>query len=87
MLCIHEQVSVTVRLMLRLIHHSSSPFLCVTLLQLCLKLKIDDPVNASGVHFYAGMWGLLTPALFATSANMNNAYGIDGYVGLFNGGG
>ena len=51
-----------------------------------LKLKIDDPVNASGVHFYAGMWGLMCPALFASEANMSNAYGITGYEGLFYGG-
>merc|ERR1711991_857203 len=27
---------------------------------LCLMLKIDDPCNASGVHFFAGAWGLLS---------------------------
>ena len=54
--------------------------------QVNLKLKIDDPVNASGVHFYAGMWGLMAPALFASEANMSNAYGITGYVGVFYGG-
>jgi len=54
--------------------------------KLNLKLKIDDPVNASGVHFYAGMWGLMAPALFASEANMSNAYGITGKVGIFYGG-
>lgn len=54
--------------------------------KLNLKLKIDDPCNASGVHFYAGMWGLMCPALFATEANMANAYGITGYEGVFYGG-
>jgi Amt family ammonium transporter len=41
-----------------------------------LKMRIDDPVNASGVHFYAGMWGLLAPALFANAADMSNAYSL-----------
>ena len=64
----------------------SPPLLCVNPLQLNLKFKIDDPCNASGVHFYAGMWGLMAPALFASEANMSNAYGITGYVGVFYGG-
>merc|ERR1711907_809677 len=41
-----------------------------------LKMRIDDPVNASGVHFYAGMWGLLAPALFANKGDMSNAYSL-----------
>ena len=64
----------------------SPPLLCVNPLQLNLYFKIDDPCNASGVHFYAGMWGLMAPALFASEANMINAYGITGKVGVFYGG-
>ena len=31
----------------------------------CLKWQIDDPVNASAVHFFAGAWGLMAPGIFA----------------------
>jgi Amt family ammonium transporter len=54
--------------------------------KLCLLLKIDDPVNASGVHFFAGMWGLIAPAIFASERNMVNAYG-PAMKGLVYGGG
>jgi hypothetical protein len=54
--------------------------------KLCLKLRIDDPVNATAVHFFAGMWGLLAPAFFAKEANMIAAYAIEGHEGLFYGG-
>ena len=33
--------------------------------QLLLKLKIDDPLDASPVHFFCGMWGVLASGLFA----------------------
>jgi Amt family ammonium transporter len=33
--------------------------------QLLLKLKIDDPLDASPVHFFCGMWGVLAAGLFA----------------------
>merc|ERR1711907_85082 len=51
-------------------------FFCSLGARLNLKLKIDDPVNASGVHFYAGMWGLMAPALFANKGDMSNAYSL-----------
>ena len=39
------------------------------------------------VHLFAGMWGLLAPAFFASATNMANAYGADeGYYGIFLGG-
>ena len=39
------------------------------------------------MHLFAGMWGLLAPAFFASQTNMVNAYGADeGYYGLFLGG-
>jgi len=41
------------------------------------KLKIDDVVDASAVHFACGAWGLLAAALFATKENYASAYGID----------
>jgi len=50
--------------------------------------KIDDPVCASPVHFFAGMWGLMCPALFANAGDMANAYGVtdEEKVGIFYGG-
>merc|ERR1711871_673847 len=53
--------------------------------KLCLCLKIDDPVNASGVHFFAGMWGLIAPGLFASENNMSAAYSST-ETGIFYGG-
>ena len=42
--------------------------------KLLLKLRIDDVVSASPVHMFCGMWGVLTPGLFATTKNWNMAY-------------
>ena len=46
-----------------------------------IKLKIDDPVGAFGVHGVNGIWGGLAVGLFATGK------GQDGVTGLFYGGG
>lgn len=46
-----------------------------------IKLKIDDPVGAFGVHGINGIWGGLAVGLFATGK------GQDGVTGLFYGGG
>lgn len=46
-----------------------------------IKLKIDDPVGAVGVHCANGIWGTLAVGLFATGK------GQDGITGLFYGGG
>ena len=46
-----------------------------------IKLKIDDPVGAFGVHGVNGLWGTLAVGLFATGK------GQDGVTGLFYGGG
>jgi len=55
--------------------------------RLLIKLRIDDVVNAAPVHLFAGAWGLLAPAFFASATNMGNAYGADpGYYGIFLGG-
>lgn len=55
---------------------------------LLLRLEIDDAVNAAPVHFFAGAWGLIVPALFARPANLREAYGGDrDRGGLFYGGG
>jgi len=52
---------------------------------LMTKLRIDDVVNAAPVHLFAGMWGLLAPAFFASPKNMANAYGKGDYGGIFYG--
>ncbi|KAH8064350.1 ammonium transmembrane transporter [Aureococcus anophagefferens] len=44
---------------------------------------IDDAVNATPVHFFAGAWGLLAPAFFARPENMRAAYGNHSRAGLF----
>ena len=50
---------------------------------LLLKLEIDDAVNATPVHYFAGCWGLLAPGFFARPENMRNAYGNFSRSGLF----
>ena len=50
--------------------------------KICIRFQIDDPVNASAVHFFAGAWGLLAPAFFAKESNMVAAYEIAGQEGL-----
>ncbi|KAH8071388.1 ammonium transmembrane transporter [Aureococcus anophagefferens] len=50
---------------------------------LLVKLEIDDAVNAAPVHYFAGAWGLLAPALFARPYNMRAAYGNADRAGLF----
>lgn len=42
-------------------------------------LKVDDPLDAVAVHGFCGMWGLLTPGIFATENIAVVSYGlIDG---------
>ncbi|CAD7695065.1 unnamed protein product [Ostreobium quekettii] len=50
------------------------------------KLQIDDPLDASPVHFFSGMWGVLSVGFFATPVNLENAYGSTTDVGIFYGG-
>jgi len=47
------------------------------------KMEIDDAVNATPVHYFAGAWGLIASALFARPENMRNAYGNSSRSGLF----
>eukprot|EP00232_Nephroselmis_pyriformis_P019752 CAMPEP_0182887736 /NCGR_PEP_ID=MMETSP0034_2-20130328/21005_1 /TAXON_ID=156128 /ORGANISM="Nephroselmis pyriformis, Strain CCMP717" /LENGTH=471 /DNA_ID=CAMNT_0025021115 /DNA_START=27 /DNA_END=1442 /DNA_ORIENTATION=- len=52
------------------------------------KMQIDDPLDASPVHFFCGAWGVLSAGLFATEANTMNAYGTSSKDwGAFYGGG
>merc|ERR1712070_1219630 len=65
--------------------------------QMLLKLKIDDVLEASPVHFFCGAWGCLSVGFFATETFVNNpehgAYAGDedndksGNYGAFYGGG
>lgn len=55
------------------------------------KLKIDDPLEATNVHFFGGIWGLLMVGLFCYPDSIEKAYGrpagsVTDY-GLFVGGG
>lgn len=54
-----------------------------------VKMRIDDPLNASGVHGACGIWGVLAVGLFAVPEYLNDAYGIANAqeFGLFYGGG
>ena len=54
--------------------------------KLLVKLEIDDAVNATPVHYFAGCWGLLAPALFAHPDHMREAYDNADVAGLFYGG-
>lgn len=48
------------------------------------KLKIDDPVGASSVHFVCGTWGILALGLFANGSYGEGLNGVPGKVtGLF----
>ncbi len=40
------------------------------------RLRIDDPVDASPVHAFCGMWGVFACSLFARREYIANAYGI-----------
>lgn len=50
------------------------------------KLRIDDPLDASPVHFFSGFWGVVSVGFFATPANVLNVYGRKTDVGLLYGG-
>jgi len=52
---------------------------------LFLKLHMDDPVDACSVHFINGVWGLLSPGIFATERNIYLVTGKSGFAGLFMG--
>ncbi|CAN0059701.1 unnamed protein product, partial [Discosporangium mesarthrocarpum] len=42
-----------------------------------LKLQIDDVVDASPVHFFCGVWGVLAAGLLATKENYAEAYYLE----------
>ncbi|XP_069136680.1 putative ammonium transporter 3 [Argopecten irradians] len=49
------------------------------------KLKIDDPVGATGVHGTGGVWGMMAVGLFAENDSLENT--TRGLSGVFHGGG
>ena len=57
--------------------------------KMLLKLKIDDPLDASPVHFFCGAWGVIAAGLFARQEFTMGVYGSspDDYGALFGGGG
>jgi len=53
--------------------------------KLCLKLRIDDPLEAFPMHGMCGVWGVFFVGLFATKGYVAQAYGLEEY-GIFYGG-
>eukprot|EP01122_Echinamoeba_exundans_P010862 TRINITY_DN4154_c0_g1_i1.p1 TRINITY_DN4154_c0_g1~~TRINITY_DN4154_c0_g1_i1.p1 ORF type:complete len:587 (-),score=143.59 TRINITY_DN4154_c0_g1_i1:13-1773(-) len=55
------------------------------------KMKVDDPLEATNVHFFCGAWGLILVGLFADRDHIEKSYSLKaGSVvdyGLFMGGG
>lgn len=43
--------------------------------QLLQRNRIDDPLEASPVHFFCGTWGVLAAGFFATPDHIKEAYG------------
>ena len=50
-------------------------------------MKVDDPLDASPIHFFAGAWGVISVGLFASKRATTTAYTITdtnpGYGGFF----
>lgn len=63
-----------------------SYYWCANLLE---AWRIDDPLQAAPVHFFCGLWGLISVGAFATEDNVKRAYRRDkvGYGFLHGGGG
>ena len=59
---------------------------CVAVVVIERRLKIDDPVGASSVHFVNGVWGVFALGLFADGTYGDGTNGVAGNVtGLFYG--
>lgn len=50
------------------------------------RLQIDDPLDASPVHFFCGMWGVLSVGFFSTETSTELAYTYANDWGVFYGG-
>lgn len=55
--------------------------------KLLVRLRIDDPVDASPLHLTAGMVGVVLVGLFASHKETVAAYGAAPHYGAFMGGG
>lgn len=42
-----------------------------------LRLRLDDPLDASPVHFVGGLWALISVGFLATPANLLNVFGSE----------
>lgn len=50
--------------------------------------QVDDPLEASSVHFAGGIWGCMATGLFASKGYVAEVYGIEPTSwGLLRGGG
>ncbi len=54
---------------------------------LLVKLRLDDPLDATAVHLCSGLWGTFSVSLFASQNHVHQVYGGDKVYGLFMGGG
>ncbi|GAB4813391.1 hypothetical protein N2152v2_000437 [Parachlorella kessleri] len=54
--------------------------------KLLLRLRIDDPLDASPIHLFCGMWGILSVGFFATEASTESVYHYANDWGVFYGG-
>lgn len=53
--------------------------------KLLLRLRIDDPLDASPVHFFCGIWGVFSAGLFAREQYVQDVYGYANGYGIFYG--
>merc|ERR1712150_193168 len=51
--------------------------------QMLLRLHIDDVVDASPVHYFCGIWGVISAGLLAKPENVEMSYGIHESCGAF----
>lgn len=49
------------------------------------KMRVDDPLDASPVHFFCGLWGCIAPGLLASKNMVEAAYGSTAGYGVFYG--
>lgn len=42
--------------------------------RILIKLRVDDPLDASAVHGFCGLWGVISVGFFATENNIKAAY-------------
>merc|ERR550537_1762644 len=51
---------------------------------LLVKMKVDDPVDASSVHGAAGIWGVLAAGLFDMGTGFDTFHGWSGFSCMTN---